>query len=112
MSTTHDYAELAQKGQEQFLEAVRANQQAIIDTVSAWSQTVQAYTPNAPTVPDIDQLPTPEQIIDNTFDLVEKLVAGQREFARDLVKAAAPARSAAERATPTPPKATSAPVRK
>jgi hypothetical protein len=112
MSTTYDYAELAQRGQEQFLEAVRANQQAIVDAVSAWSQTVQTYTPTAPALPDIDQLPSPEQIIDNTFDLVEKLVAGQRQFARDLVKAAAPARTAAERATPTPPKTTPAPAQK
>jgi hypothetical protein len=104
MSTIYDYNELAHRGQEQFLEAVRANQQAIVDTVSAWSQTVQAYAPTAPALPEIDQLPSPEQIIDNTFDLVEKLVAGQRQFARDLVKAAAPARAAAERATPTPPK--------
>jgi hypothetical protein len=108
MSTTYDYADLAQKGQEQFLEAVRANQQAIVDAVSAWSQTMQAYAPAAPPVPDLDQLPKPEQIIDETFDLVEKLVSGQRRFARDLVKAAAPARPAARRATPTPKSAPSA----
>lgn len=104
MSTTYDYAELAQKGQEQFLEAVRANQQAIVDAVSAWSQTVQAYAPAAPELPELDELPTPEQIIDNTFDLVEKLVEGQRQFARDLVKASAPARAAAETATAAPKK--------
>lgn len=104
MSTTYDYAELAQKGQEQFLEAVRANQQAIVDAVSAWSQTVQAYAPPAPQLPELDELPTPEQIIDNTFDLVEKLIEGQRQFARDLVKASAPARAAAETATPAPKK--------
>ena len=102
MSTTYDYADLAQKGQEQFLEAVRANQQAIVDAVSAWSQAFQAYAPAAPQLPEVDELPTPEQIIDNTFDLVEKLVEGQRQFACDLVKASAPARAAAESATPTP----------
>jgi hypothetical protein len=104
MSTTSEYAELAQKGQEQFLEAVRANQQAIVDAVSAWSQTVQAYAPPTPQLPELDELPTPEQIIDNTFDLVEKLLEGQRQFARDLVKASAPARDAAESATAAPKK--------
>ena len=101
MSTTTDFSDLAQMGQEQFLEAVRANQQAIVDAVAAWSQTVQAYAPSMPPVPDLEQLPTAEQLIDNTFDLVEKLVAGQREFVRDLVAAAAPAGAAAP-----PPKAT------
>lgn len=104
MSTTYEYAELAQKGQEQFLEAVRANQQAIVDAVSAWSQTVHAYAPAAPQLPELDELPTPEQIIDNTFDLVEKLIEGQRQFARDLVKASGPARAAAESATAAPKK--------
>ena len=90
MSTTYDYAELAQKGQEQFLEAVRANQQAVVDAVSAWSKTVQAYAAAAPPVPDLRQLPTPERLVDDAFDLVEKLVAGQRRLARDLVKVAGP----------------------
>ena len=91
MSTITDYSELAQRGQEQFLQAVRESQQAIVDAVSAWSQTVQTYATSAPQLPDPRQLPSAEEIINNTFDLVEKLVAGQREFARNLVAAAAPA---------------------
>ncbi len=115
MSTTMDFAELAQKSQEQFLETVGANQQAIVDAVSAWSRAVQAYAPATPPVPDLDGLPTAEQIIDNTFGLVEKLVASQREFARNLVAAAAPARAATTSARPTTSAAapeTPAPARK
>jgi len=98
MSTTIDYAELAQNGQEQFLAAVRETQQAIVDSVSAWSQTMQAYTSAVPAVPEPNRLPAGEQLIDDTFDLAEKMVAGQREFARNLLTAVAPARPAA---TPT-----------
>jgi hypothetical protein len=101
MSTTIDYSELAQKGQEQFLAAIRESQQAIIDSVAAWSQTVQAYAATVPATPELDKLPSAEQIIDNTFDLVEKLVAGQREFARNLLAATAPATQAAASAAPS-----------
>jgi hypothetical protein len=93
MSTTTatDVQELTRRSQEQFLDAVRESQKAIVDAVSAWSQTVQGYTSNAPTMPGSDQLPSADSVIDNTFDLVEKLVAGQRDFAHRLVAAAAPA---------------------
>jgi hypothetical protein len=83
--------EVTQKGQEQFLEAVRESQQAIVDAVGAWAQTVQGLSAGAPAVPGAEHLPPPEEVIDNTFDLVEKLVAGQREFARNLLAAATPA---------------------
>ena len=82
--------EVTQKGQEQFLDAVRESQQAVVDAVAAWSQTVQGFSATIPPTPGSDQLPTPEEVIDNTFDIVEKLVASQREFARNLVAAAAP----------------------
>ena len=100
MSTTADFTELAQKGQEQYLAAVRESQQAIVGAVSAWSQTIQAYVPAVPPVPELDGLPSPEQSIDNTFDLVEKLIAGQREFARNLPAAASPAAPAKPAAAP------------
>jgi hypothetical protein len=114
MSTTIDYAELAQKGQEQFLAAVRESQQAIVDSVAAWSQTMQAYTPAVPAVPEHDQLPSPEEIVDNTFDLVEKLVVGQREFARNLLAAslATAATTSARATTAAPAPKASAPAPK
>ena len=78
--------ELAQKGQEQFLQAVRDSQRLIVEAVGAWAQTVQGLASAAPPVPTVD----------GTFDLVEKLVASQREFAHDLIAAAAPATKAAK----------------
>jgi hypothetical protein len=90
MSTVTDYQDLAQKGQEQFLAAVRESQQAVVDAVGAWSQTVQGFAAAVPPLPGAEQLPSAEAVIDNTFDLVEKLVASQREFARNLLAAASP----------------------
>ena len=90
MSSVTDYQDLAQKGQEQFLAAVRESQQAVVDAVGAWSQTVQGIASAIPPAPGAEQLPSAEAVIDNTFDLVEKLIAGQREFARNLLAAATP----------------------
>jgi|SRR5436190_17851833 len=91
--------ELTQKSQDQFLEAVREGQNAVVDAVGAWSQTVQGFASAVPPVPGAEQLPSAEELIDNTFDLVEKLVARQREFARNLAAAAAPAAKAPAKAT-------------
>src|SRR3954467_2509779 len=91
MSTVSDYQELTRRSQEQFLDAVRESQQAIVDSVGAWAQAVQGFSSAVPPVPQSDQIPNADSVIDNTFDLVEKLVAGQREFAHKLLAAAAPA---------------------
>jgi len=100
MSSITELQELTQKGQEQFLEAVRESQQAVVDAVGAWAQTVQGIASTVPPVPGTEQLPSAEAVIDNTFDVVEKLVAGQREFARNLLAAATPAVAATTAKTP------------
>jgi hypothetical protein len=83
--------DLTRRGQDQFLSAVRESQQAVVDAVGAWAQTVQGIASNVPTVPGSEQLPSAESVIDNTFDLVEQLVKGQREFVHNLIAAASPA---------------------
>src|SRR5204863_3609429 len=85
MSTTSEYQELTRRSQEQYLDAVRDGQQAVVDAVSAWAQAVQTFTSAAPQVPVSEHIPNPDAVIDDTFDLVEKLVAGQRDFAHKLI---------------------------
>ena len=102
MSTTTDLQELTRRTQEQFLDAVREGQQALVDAVSAWAQAVQSFTSATPPVPVSDQLPDADSVIDDTFDLVEKLVAGQRDFAHKLVAAAAPATPTTGESAPRP----------
>jgi hypothetical protein len=98
MSTITELHELTQKGQEQFIDAVRESQQAVVDAVGAWAQTVQGIAAAVPPVPGADQLPDAQTVVDNTFDFVEKLVASQREFARNLLAAGAPAPTKAAKA--------------
>jgi hypothetical protein len=51
------------------------------------------------TGPEAPELPTPEQVVENAFDFAEKLLEAQREFARNLLEAAAPALPLAPRLT-------------
>jgi hypothetical protein len=41
-------------------------------------------------VPLASRLPKPEDVVTGAYDFAEKLLAGQRRFAEELVKAAAP----------------------
>jgi hypothetical protein len=41
-------------------------------------------------VPLADKLPKPEEVVANAYDFAEKLLAGQRKFAEDVVKALTP----------------------
>jgi hypothetical protein len=38
-------------------------------------------------VPLADRLPKPEEVVASAYDFAEKLLAGQRKFAEDMVKA-------------------------
>ena len=40
-------------------------------------------------VPLADKLPKPEEVVANAYDFAEKLLASQRKFAEDMVKAMA-----------------------
>jgi hypothetical protein len=79
------------KAEKQFLDAVREGQEAIVDAVGAWAKGVERLSVSYPPVPEAPELPTPQQVVENAFDFAEKLLAAQREFARNLLEAAAPA---------------------
>ncbi len=79
------------QAEKQFLDAVRESQRAIVDAVGAWAKSVESLSAVYPPVPELPEPPTPAQVVDNAFDFAEKLLATQREFARNLLAAAAPA---------------------
>jgi len=81
----------AQGLQDEILSTVRKSQEAVIDAIRAWSETVQSITPKLPAVPvpGADKLPKPEEVVASAYDFAEKLLASQRKFAEDVVKATA-----------------------
>jgi hypothetical protein len=93
--------------QDQYLDAVREGQEAWVNAVRAWSESVQRMWGDASST-TTREAPTAEQVIDNVFGFAEELLAAQRDFAKRLVQATAPAADAAQsRGKSTTKKATS-----
>jgi hypothetical protein len=81
----------AQGLQDEVLNTVRKSQEAVIDAIRTWSETIQSITPKLPSVPvpGADKLPKPEEVVASAYDFAEKLLASQRKFAEEVVKATA-----------------------
>ena len=79
----------AQAMQNEVLNTVRKSQEAVIDAIKTWVETVQSITPKVPAVeiPYADKLPKPEEVVASAYDFAEKLLAGQRKFAEEVLKA-------------------------
>jgi hypothetical protein len=93
-------------GQEESLAVIRKSQEAVIAAVRNLAETVRTASPklaslyapltgNLPrppsvSVPFADKLPGPEEAVSSAYDFAEQLLASQRKFAEDLLKAAAP----------------------
>ena len=77
--------------QDEVLNTVRKSQEAVIDAIRTWSETVQSITPKLPAVPvpGAGQLPKPEEVVASAYDFAEQLLASQRKFAEEVVKATA-----------------------
>ena len=75
--------------QDEVLNTVRKSQEAVIDAIRTWSETVQSITPKLPVVPvpGADKLPKPEEVVASAYDFAEQLLASQRKFAEEVVKA-------------------------
>ena len=81
-----------QELQEEILRTVRKSQEAVIDAIKAWADTVQSIMPKLPAVsmPLADRLPKPEDVVASAYDFAGQLLAGQRRFAEDMLHATAP----------------------
>jgi hypothetical protein len=78
--------------QEDILSAVRKSQAAVIEAIQTWTSKVQSITPELPelSLPFTDKLPKPHELIASAYDFAEQMLASQRKFAEDAMKAMAP----------------------
>jgi hypothetical protein len=92
--------------QEDLLATARKGQEIMVDAIRTWVETVRTATPNLsavyapfadrlPKVPSVyaplaSQLPRAEAAVASAYDLAERLLASQRKFAEDVVKATRP----------------------
>jgi len=90
----------AQDLQDEFLSNIRKGQEAVVEAIRTWAETVRAVTSKLPgvpaaklpsvSVPFADKLPNPQEAVDSAYRLAEELLANQRKFAEDLLKVTAP----------------------
>jgi hypothetical protein len=75
--------------QNEVLNTVRKSQETVIDALKTWVETVQSITPKIPAVdvPFAGKLPKPEEVVASAYDFAEQLLAGQRRFAEEVLKA-------------------------
>jgi hypothetical protein len=93
--------EIGQKVQNETLDAVRKTQDAVIEAVTAWTETASKLTAQLPDfakdyeVPEFadftKQFPNAAEVIDSNFDFAQQILANQRDFAQRVVAATKPA---------------------
>jgi hypothetical protein len=88
--------EYTDKIQDKVLDAVKASQDAIVDV----AQKVADALPAPPSLPFVDQLPPPAEVIDRAFGYAERLLDAQREFASKLAGIATSAPKPVGKAAP------------
>jgi hypothetical protein len=90
-----DARSTGQEVQAQVLDTVRMSQKFTLGAIRAWSDAVQPVMPSTfPVRPD--NLPKPEDVVANAYDFAEQLLATQRKFAEDVLRATAPPAAKAE----------------
>ena len=74
--------------EEGFLSATRKSQEIVLESLKSWIDAVQAFTPKVPSVqiPFGDRLPKADDVLANTYDFIEQILASQRKFAEEVVK--------------------------
>ena len=92
----------SQEVQSEILDTVRKSQEAVVDAIKRWTDTVQSITPSipVPNLPYADKLPKPEELLASAYDFAEKLLANQRTFAESVLQATKPLTSGKNGTTP------------
>jgi methionyl-tRNA formyltransferase len=78
-----------QEVQAQVLDGIRKSQEAVIDGMRTWAETIQQLVPGTArdAGPRTDQLPTPAEVVDSVFDFAAQLLNAQRELAHSVLGA-------------------------
>ena len=75
--------------QAQVLDGIRKSQEAVIDGLRTWTETMQQLVPGTAqaAMPRTDQLPTATEVVDSVFDFAAQLLNAQRELAHSVLGA-------------------------
>ena len=84
MSGSSDFGTAAQ---EQFRQAIRQGQEAMLGAVRAWTESIQALAGTMPPAPDPERLPSLTEMVDNAYQFAEDLLTTQHRLARSVAEA-------------------------
>ena len=101
--------EIGQKVQGQTLDAVRKTQDAVVEAVTAWTETADKIPGYARFT---KQFPAATEVIDSNFDFAQQILSSQRDFAARIVAATAPNAAAPKAVAPKATKKTAPKVAK
>ena len=78
-----------QEIQAQVLDGIRKSQEAVIDGMRTWAETIQKLVPGTAqaAMPRTEQLPSPAEVVDSVFDFAAQLLDAQRELAHSVLGA-------------------------
>jgi len=80
----------SKKLQDQVLDAIKQSQDAALQAVSTWSETVAKLAPNLPEMPKlpmVESLPKPAELSDQYFEFAHQLLSSQQMFIEKLIAA-------------------------
>ena len=82
-----DPKDTTQEIQAQVLDGIRKSQEAVIDGMRSWAETVQQLVPGSAqsAVLGGGQLPSPAEVVDSVFDFAAQLLNAQRELAHSVL---------------------------
>jgi hypothetical protein len=83
-----DPTDPTQEIQSQVLDGIRKSQEAVIDGMRTWAETVQQLVPGtAQSALPSTSLPSPTEVVDSVFDFAAQLLDAQRELAHSVLGA-------------------------
>ena len=78
--------------EEEFLSTIRKGQEIALEAFKPLVEAVHYVIPTMPVVrmPFVDRLPTAHEVVADGYEFTEHLLANQRKFADEMIKATAP----------------------
>lgn len=83
---------MRQELEEDFLSTIRKGQEIALDALKPLVEAVHYVVPTMPTVrvPFVDRLPSAHEVVTDGYEFAEHLLANQRKFADEIIKAMSP----------------------
>ena len=83
---------MRQELEEEFLSTIRKGQEIALDALKPLAEAVHYVIPTMPAVrmPFADRLPTAHEVVAGGYEFAEHLLASQRKFADEAIKATTP----------------------